>query len=295
MSAALAFVPRVMTAADVVAMRVRSAGGKSRSLETCLVGDDAASEWLRETPHARSTNYSRIASYVDDIKTGRWVANGETIKIGSDGHLLNGHHRLLAIVQARVPVVIDFILSIDPSTKESIDTGLPKRTHDWSPRANATAGYVVCRSLVQLLTSNNSFRPSAGLLNDVWDLIGDRSMQFAIQKTNGSRIARAGAARLAIACVHRIDEGRATIMAERLETNSAPAGSTEASYIKLRVNRPSISGREHAPLAARMAVAALRSESRTILRPLSTAQYVKELQLEPIHSILPFASKDGAK
>jgi hypothetical protein len=47
----------------------------------------------------RVINRQAVKTYIAQMKTGRWVLNGETICFDSNGVLRDGHHRLLAFFQ----------------------------------------------------------------------------------------------------------------------------------------------------------------------------------------------------
>ena len=66
---------------------------------------EMAQEYLKyNTENYRSINNGRVISYSNDMKSGKWQMNGEAIKFSEDGKLLDGQHRLQAIVRAGIPV-----------------------------------------------------------------------------------------------------------------------------------------------------------------------------------------------
>src|SRR4051794_4301498 len=50
----------------------------------------------------RTKKPEEIRRYANDMKDGRWVMTGESIKFGTDGLLKDGQNRLSACVQANV-------------------------------------------------------------------------------------------------------------------------------------------------------------------------------------------------
>lgn len=83
---------------------------------------------LKKTGRQRPISKARVARYVKEMLAGRWVQTGEPIHLSKSGHLLNGQHRLSAIVESGIPcdmVVIegvpdDAILHMDTGGKRSI-------------------------------------------------------------------------------------------------------------------------------------------------------------------------------
>jgi hypothetical protein len=76
-----------------------------------------AQEYLKfNTENYRSINNVRVISYAADMKAGRWQLNGEGIKFDTNGTLIDGQHRLQAIVRAGVPIEMLVIRGIEAGT-----------------------------------------------------------------------------------------------------------------------------------------------------------------------------------
>lgn len=52
----------------------------------------------------RKVRAMTVQQYADDMKSGRWQANGEPIQFAKNGELKNGQHRLLAVAKSGVSV-----------------------------------------------------------------------------------------------------------------------------------------------------------------------------------------------
>lgn len=59
---------------------------------------DIAKEMLERNLNNRSVSPSRVDMYADDMARGEWQANGEAICFNESGNLINGQHRLMAVV-----------------------------------------------------------------------------------------------------------------------------------------------------------------------------------------------------
>jgi len=70
-----------------------------------------AEELLRLNTNNRPADQRKVAQYAKAMRAGEWIANGDTITLSDAGVLLNGQHRLLAVIQAdfilEAPVVTD--------------------------------------------------------------------------------------------------------------------------------------------------------------------------------------------
>lgn len=245
-----------------------------------FVTPDMAAKLLRHTPNQRPLNLRRVARYAADMTAGAWLENGETVKLDEAGVLVNGHHRMKAVVLSGCSVWMWFMSGVEVSGLETMDAGLPKRISDWSTHVNAVSGYSICSAVARFLSNSNKAVDSVRVKNAIWDLIGDDSIQFAISSTRKSRIARAAPACMAVALVHRIREDRAVTMSERLSSLSAPEGSPEHSYIRQRSNhRGAMNTHEHAAIGMRIAVAAVRDEQLAIIRSVAIEVAIRDLDL----------------
>ena len=56
----------------------------------------------------RPTTESFIRKYERDIKLGMWLASPQTVSLDVNGNVIDGRHRLMAIIRAGVPVVVNF-------------------------------------------------------------------------------------------------------------------------------------------------------------------------------------------
>lgn len=88
-----------------------------------------AAHLLEANPRNRKLRSTVVDRYAADMINGDWLLNGETIKVAADGTLLDGQHRLAAVVQAGLdhPVMILTVHGLDPAVQNVTDTGL-KRT-----------------------------------------------------------------------------------------------------------------------------------------------------------------------
>lgn len=65
---------------------------------------EKAKKYLEHNCINRKPNKSRVSQYATDMRNGKWQLNGETIIFDEDGMLKNGQHRLMAVVEADIPV-----------------------------------------------------------------------------------------------------------------------------------------------------------------------------------------------
>lgn len=71
-----------------------------------------------------------VAAMAEDMKAGRWIATHQGIAIGKSGRLLDGQHRLSAVIKAGVPVEMMVTFDIDESAIDAIDRGRKRSVAD---------------------------------------------------------------------------------------------------------------------------------------------------------------------
>lgn len=92
-------------------------------IKQMVVTPAKAREMLEQNIHNRPMHHRRISQYARDMKEGRWKQSGDPIRFAIDGRLLDGQHRLNALIKANTPLNFVCIYDLDESVFEVIDTG----------------------------------------------------------------------------------------------------------------------------------------------------------------------------
>lgn len=143
----------------------------------------------------RKMSSSLVAKYASDMTAGRWKVNGEPIQFNCDGFLVNGQHRLAAIVKANVNIMILVVRGIE---SDVFDIG-KNRSFVQIARANGRFASTSTGGAVDIIANGFSGR---GLLSPTGiyeyymqhdpDLF-DESMKMTARGTHGTVIAKKGA------------------------------------------------------------------------------------------------------
>jgi hypothetical protein len=75
----------------------------------------------------RKLDKRNVSLLRDAIAQGEWYMNGEAIIFSADGALLNGQHRLHAIIAAGVSVDVLVVRGVDPESFKTLDSGRVRR------------------------------------------------------------------------------------------------------------------------------------------------------------------------
>jgi hypothetical protein len=89
-----------------------------------------AEQLLERNRHNRSVSSSRVRQYAADMRAGHWAFNGEAIKVDADGQVLDGQHRLLAVIEADCSVDTLLITGLPPAAQETMDQGRARTLGD---------------------------------------------------------------------------------------------------------------------------------------------------------------------
>jgi hypothetical protein len=81
----------------------------------------------------RKLRVHRVRQYARDIAAGKWILSTDPIVFDANGDLINGQHRLRAVVLAGKPAKFVVIRGAAPQVFEVLDEVLPRGAHDNAP------------------------------------------------------------------------------------------------------------------------------------------------------------------
>lgn len=98
--------------------------------ELVTITPDMAREWLKANTKNRKIRPHVVDKYASDMMNGDWMVTHQGIAFDSEGTLIDGQHRLLAISKANVPVQMMVTRGFVPGTMSMIDVGAARKTSD---------------------------------------------------------------------------------------------------------------------------------------------------------------------
>lgn len=127
--------PRKATAKQLAARAVRAPRTKPAKNEPGVasveeITPELAQEWLGMNTHNRHLRERTVATLAAAIERDEWVINGDMIRFSADGVLIDGQHRLHAVVKAGKPITSWVIRGLPAVVQETIDTGNHRGYHD---------------------------------------------------------------------------------------------------------------------------------------------------------------------
>lgn len=96
--------------------------GQNNTPKIVMLTPDEAVNLLEYNRHNRPLNEQHVKRIARQIIDGKWRFNGDTIKISTGNDILDGQHRLWAVVEAKMPIETILIRGIEPEAFSTIDT-----------------------------------------------------------------------------------------------------------------------------------------------------------------------------
>lgn len=86
--------------------------------------------YLTSNNNNRSLNKNLIKRYADAMVRGEWKMNGDSIRFSISGRLLDGQHRMSAIIESKRPIELLVIRGLAEDVFDTIDQGRKRRMAD---------------------------------------------------------------------------------------------------------------------------------------------------------------------
>lgn len=99
--------------------------------EKRMAGAEDAVNWLTDNPRNRNVSKARLATMRRDMLSGNWYFNPHGIVLAPSGRLIDGQHRLLALIEAdrekpgiKIPLVVAY--DVPEAVFDVLDIGGPR-------------------------------------------------------------------------------------------------------------------------------------------------------------------------
>jgi hypothetical protein len=125
-----------------------------------------AEELLQNNPKNRKVSLTNVKRHTEAMRSGKWLFDGAPIRIATDGSLLDGQHRLMALIEANMPQNFVVVRGVESEAQYVMDTGKRRSLAD----ALTLEGEVNTSFLASLVTA--SYKWDAGTRSSVLVLGG---------------------------------------------------------------------------------------------------------------------------
>ncbi len=100
-------------------------------IKVITITPEGAAAYLQKNPTNRPLKPVVVKRYAAAMKRGEWDGlNGETIKLNGDGTLVDGQHRLAAVVESGLTLTTTIVMGVRRTAQDTIDTGTRRTLSD---------------------------------------------------------------------------------------------------------------------------------------------------------------------
>lgn len=136
---------------------------------------ETAAVMLQLNKNNRPVSTRQVRALASEIKEGRWQINGDTIAFSAD-RLIDGQHRLMAIIESGIPVTTFVVRGITSESFLTKDTGKKRRTSDALAISGVLNSIAVAAAIKQVwiysktgILSNSGLTPSTSVLAEFFE------------------------------------------------------------------------------------------------------------------------------
>lgn len=94
------------------------------------VTPERARQWLQQNRRNRRVRETKVATYARDMANGNWTTDVSAICFAEDGTLINGQHRLLAVVESGATIRFVVMRGTPMDAMKTMDSGVRRTTGD---------------------------------------------------------------------------------------------------------------------------------------------------------------------
>ena len=105
-------------------------GSSTPEAQFVVVTPDRAARWLDRNTRNRRLRARTLDRYTRDMENGRWHMDGSPIRFAKDGTLLDGQHRLAAVVKSGLSQKMLVVVGLVPEAQSVMDTGPARSAAD---------------------------------------------------------------------------------------------------------------------------------------------------------------------
>lgn len=199
-----------------------------------LITPHVAKQMLERNTNNRSLTIARVNEFVDLIITGRFQCTHQGIAIDSSGIVIDGQHRLAAIVKTGISVYMLVSYGMKPDSRLAVDTGKPRTALAISKlmgRSDSTHAYAIARVLKYGPVKASQMHVAPEDVFAITDTFND-GIQFVLD-SGGINIVSTVAAVIARASYTK-DRAKLARFIDVFKSET-PANESEISPIKLKI------------------------------------------------------------
>jgi hypothetical protein len=140
--------------------------GEEIRTETIRVTPEIAKSWLTRNVINRALSEKHVDDLVWEVKNGKWKLTHQGIAFNVLGELIDGQHRLHAIIRANLPMDVRVTFNVEGGYDSPIDNGRVRRVHDILRCSSRDVA--ICNALLTLERTPRTRGGSASRIDDAF-------------------------------------------------------------------------------------------------------------------------------
>lgn len=100
------------------------------TVEVVSVTPKMAGEWLAANKKNRNISQTAVELYARDMSNGDWHFTGEPVKFDAAGNLIDGQHRLMALLRSGKTVALLVVRGLNTTAQDFMDSGKKRSAAD---------------------------------------------------------------------------------------------------------------------------------------------------------------------
>lgn len=148
------------------------------------VTPELAVYWLENQATNRKINDTYVNRLAEDMREGRWVFPGDPLKFNNQGKLIDGQHRLSAVVKLGIPQQFVILNGYKEESIKVLDLGKARSADHVGQILGmaTTSNHTACINALNLPHSHLTY--SIPKILNLWNIYGD-GIKFACQSHGG--------------------------------------------------------------------------------------------------------------
>jgi hypothetical protein len=114
---------------------------------------EQAEKWLKRNKSNRRISAARVEAYARDMDNGKWLLTPQGITLDSKDNVLDGQHRLEAIILHGKPVEMVVFRDVSPNVREVLDRGRARTVADYLRMSGVTKHVVLQAAMARGLNN----------------------------------------------------------------------------------------------------------------------------------------------
>lgn len=100
------------------------------SASVVVITPEVASRWIAKNLKNRNIRSAAVNAYARDMERGNWQLTGEAVKFDTSGNLIDGQHRLMAVIKSGASVPMFVVRGLAPAAQDVMDSGSKRQAAD---------------------------------------------------------------------------------------------------------------------------------------------------------------------